>query len=75
MTIFNPKSLLTALESALVAGLTAFSGSLAVNGGATVAGLKAAAIAGGLGVLYAFVKQLGAVQSQQAVTKVTTPKA
>ena len=73
MTIFSSKFWLNALESTLVAGLTAFSGALAVSGGYTTTGLKAAGVAGAMGALYAFVKQLGAVQSANAITKVSTP--
>ena len=73
MTIFDVQFWRNALEATLVAGLTAFSGSFAVTGGYTLTGLKAAGIAGGMGALYAFVKQLGAVQAIQAITKVSTP--
>lgn len=59
-----------ALENTLTAGATALAGSLAVLGVPTAKGLEAAAIAAGLGALYAFLKQLGAVQSAQSVLKV-----
>jgi len=64
-----------ALETALTAGVTAFAGSLAVIGTPSVRGLEAAAVAGGLGALYALTKQLGAVQSAKGVAKVAGVKA
>ena len=73
MTIFDVQFWKNALESTLVAGLTAFAGVFTVENGYTLTGLKAAGIAGGMGALYAFIKQLGAVQSIQAITKVSTP--
>lgn len=73
MTIFNLQFWKNALETTLITFLTTFAGAFGVSGGYTVDGLKAAAIAGGMGALYAFVKQLGAVQSAQSVTKVSTP--
>ena len=75
MTIFNLSFWKTALETTLIAFLSTFTAAFGVSGGYTIKGLEAAAIAGGMGALYAFVKQLGAVQSAKAVTKVGTPKA
>ena len=64
-----------ALEATVVAFVTTFAGSLAITTTPNLHGLEAAAIAGGMGALYALVKQLGAVQSAKSITKVDTPKA
>ena len=64
----------TALESTLLAFLTAFSGMFAIQGTPTLKGLAAAGIAGGLAALYAFTKQLGGVQAVSSILKVS-PKA
>ena len=64
----------TALESTVLAFLTAFSGAFAIQGATTLKGVEAAAIAGGMGALYAFTKQLGGVQAVSAILKVA-PKA
>ena len=74
MSIFNAQFWKNALESTLVAFLSTFTAAFGVQGGYTLKGLTAAAIAGGMGALYAFVKQLGAVQLAQSVTKVSTPQ-
>ena len=62
-----------ALEAVLVAFVTTFAGSLAITTTPDLKGLEAAALAGGMGALYALVKQLGAVQSAKSITKVDTP--
>jgi len=59
------------LESTLLAFLTAFTGAFAIQGTPTLKGLYAAAIAGGMGALYAFTKQLGGTQAVKAVLKVS----
>jgi len=63
-----------ALEAVLVAFTSTFAASLAITTTPNLHGLEAAAIAGGMGALYALVKQLGAVQSAKSITKVDTPK-
>jgi hypothetical protein len=61
----------TAIEHALVAGAAAFVASPVVTSGSfTVAGLKAAGIAAGLGALYSLVKQVGAAQAVGKIAKV-----
>lgn len=54
----------SALEKAIVAGLSAFAGSLDFTSGQpSVHGVIAGAVAAGLTALYAFTKQLGGVQA------------
>jgi hypothetical protein len=60
----------TAAENALTAGASAFTGSLVLTTTPTLKGLEAAAVAAGVGALYAFVKQVGGVQATSAVVKV-----
>lgn len=61
--MFTGKTLLAALENALVTGLAAFAGSVELtNGTVTVKGVIAAATAAGIAALYSFTKSLGAVQ-------------
>jgi hypothetical protein len=59
-----------ALEATLVAGLAAFAASLSITTTPSLKDLEAAAIAGGMGALYAFIKQLGGVQAMASVLKV-----
>ena len=74
MNLFSVAFLKTALEHALVVGLSTLAASpILTSGGLTLKGIEAAAIAAGVGALYAFVRQLGAVQSANSVTKVDTP--
>lgn len=68
--IFTAAFWRTATENMLLAGLTAFTGSLAVTTTPTLKGLAAGGIAAGMGVLYALIKQLGGAQSATAVPKV-----
>lgn len=64
MKLFTLTFWKNALESALVAAGAAFSASLAATGGAVNAhNLQTAGIAAGVGALYAFIKQFGAVQA------------
>ena len=59
-----------AFEHAVVAGSAAFAGSLTITTTPSLKSLEAAAVAGGIGALYAFVQQIGAVQQAAGVTKV-----
>jgi anti-sigma-K factor RskA len=64
----------SAAEHAIVAGLTAFTGSLVLTTTPTVKGLVAAGVAAGSAALYALVKQLGAAQSAAGKLEVPAPK-
>lgn len=55
------------LEATVVAFATAFAGSLVVTTTPSVKGLLAALVAGGVGAIYAFVKQVGSVQTVNAL--------
>ena len=62
--LLSAKSLLAALEGALVTGLSAFGASLELTSGTvTMKGLIAAAIAAGIAALYSLSKSLGAIQA------------
>jgi hypothetical protein len=61
-------------EAVLMAAGTAFLGAFAVQGGYTVRGLEAAAVAAGAGALAAFLKQLGAVQATKGTPIVAGAK-
>ena len=60
----------SALEHALVVGLSTLAVSPVFTSGLTLKGLEAAGITAGLGALYAFIKQLGGVQAVSGVAKV-----
>lgn len=64
----------TAGENALVSGVTAFTGSLAITTTPTLRDLAAAGVAAGMAALYTFNKQLGGVQSAAGTPKVTVTK-
>lgn len=62
--LFSPKSLLAALEGAIVTGLSAFAGSLTLTSGTvTVKTAVAGLIGGGIAALYSLTKNLGAIQA------------
>lgn len=67
--LLSAKSLLAALEGAIVTGLSAFGASLELTSGTvTVKGLIAAAIAAGIAALYSLSKTLGAIQATTPAT-------
>ena len=74
MSIFSLAFWTTALEAALVAGSSAFLAAIPVTGVWNLDNLKVAGVAFATGALYAFIKQLGAVQAVNAVTKVAIGK-
>jgi hypothetical protein len=62
--LVNKSFITKAIETALTAGGSAFTGALVfTNGEPTVKGLEAAAIAFGGATLYSFIKQLGSSQT------------
>jgi hypothetical protein len=69
-TLWTKDFVVGAAENATVTGLAAFAGSLNfTNGVPSVKGVIAGATAGGLAFLYAFVKNLGGVQTAKAAAK------
>ena len=61
--MFTGKTILAALESATITGLSTFAATVELtNGTVTVKGVIAAATAAGIAALYSFTKSLGAVQ-------------
>lgn len=73
MSLLSASSLLSALETALVSGLSAFAGAVEIQGAVTGKGVVAAATAAGIGALYTFTKQLGAIQATPAVAPPVVP--
>ena len=74
MSIFSLAFWSNALEAAVVAGSAGFLAVIPATGTWNMNNLKAAGIAAATGALYAFIKQLGAVQAVNAVTKVAIGK-
>jgi hypothetical protein len=67
MRLFTKAFWLRATETAVVTGAAAFAGSGVFSAGQpTLHGLVAALVAAGVAALYAFVKQVGSVQTARA---------
>ena len=65
--MFTQAFIITALETALVAGVTAFTGALAVTTGTpSLRDLEAAGVAAGMAALYSFIKAFGVTQDAKA---------
>jgi len=74
MNVFSKAFLLKALENALVAGASAFTGTVAAVGAPSIHTLIAGSVAGGLAILYTFIKEFGVVQAvKQGVVSVIAP--
>lgn len=65
--VWSKSFILASLESAVTTGLSTFAAALVVtNGAVTAKGAIAAAVAGGIAVVYTFAKNLGGVQALKA---------
>lgn len=60
----------TAAEHAIITGASAFAATLTITTTPSLHDLYAALVAGGIGALYAFIKQLGGVQATSSIPKV-----
>lgn len=74
MKIFTKQFWANAAEKAVVAGAGAFTGSLVLTTTPTWKGLVAAGTAAGMAALYAFVRQLQAVQTTNAIAELGVKK-
>ncbi len=74
MPIFTLSFWAVALENGLLAGSSAFLASIPATSAWNMNNLKIAGLAALTGVLYSFIKQLGAVQALTAATKVSLGK-
>jgi uncharacterized membrane-anchored protein len=69
MNLFTLAFWKSALEAVVFGAVTGFVAALPTNANVTLTELKAAGIGAATGALYAFVKQLGAVQSANAAAR------
>lgn len=71
--LFTKAYWIATLELTVVAFVTAFGGSLALANPPAAKSFVAAGVAGGMGALYAFIKQLSSVQTLNRVPPTAPP--
>lgn len=74
MKIFTRAFWASAAEKAIVTGASTFAGSLVLTTTPSWKGLVAAGTAAGMAALYAFVRQLSAVQTTNAIAELGVKK-